>query len=155
MKRTITLLITITIVVLAALPACDKKPTEPKYDNPFDIQNPATGGDPFQLTAKIAGGGISLEWNKPDFADLQSYKIYRSEQKTSGYTELGTADANKTDYVDKAIENGRSYWYLVTVVNSAGKESGRTNVAVVNIKTQPLNRCARVQYLFSVGIEGR
>ena len=61
MKRTITLLITITIVVLAALPACDKNPTEPKYDNPFDIQNPATGGDPFQLTAKIDGGGIP--WN--------------------------------------------------------------------------------------------
>ncbi len=48
--------IVLSTISLALFLACDKKPTEPEYDNPFDIAPPKTGGDPFQLTVKIAGG---------------------------------------------------------------------------------------------------
>ncbi len=137
-RRTIVHLLIMTILVLTTMIHCEKDPAAPERDNPFDPKNVQTGGDPFQLTAKIAGGGITLEWTKPNFSDLQSFKIYRSENENSGYSELGTTTASKTDYVDKTIQNGHSYWYLITVVNSEGKETSRTNTAAVNIKTEPV-----------------
>lgn len=132
------ILFLITIFLFLTVLTCDKKPTTPTYDNPFDIENPQTGGDPFQLTAIIANGGITLEWNKPEYKELLSFKIYRSEQESSGYAELGTATASQTQYIDKQIENGHSYWYLVTVVDTKDSETSRTNTASVNIKTEPV-----------------
>ena len=108
MKYTLTFFLTVFIILLALTVACDKKPTEPTNDNPFDIENTETGGDPFQLSAIIANGGITLNWNKPDFENLQSFRIYRSENETSGYAEIGTATAIQTQYVDKKKEGGPS-----------------------------------------------
>ena len=138
MKRAIIFLIAIITIILLLIIACEKKPTEPDYANPFDLQNEQTGGDPFKLTAKIAGGGCTLDWTKPDFAALQSFKIYRSENETTGYSELGTAAASQNQYVDKTVKNGHSYWYRVTMVNNENKETKMTNTAGVNIKTEPI-----------------
>ena len=126
------------ILISSLLTFCGEKPTEPKRDNPFDPANPQTGGDPFELTVKIANGGVMLNWNKPIFPDIKQYKIYRSEEKSTGYLELATTENEQTQYVDKSIENGHSYWYVVAAMNSAGKENDRTNVEPVNIKTQPV-----------------
>jgi len=138
MKRNTVLILGFLILILTIFTVCDKKPTEPQNDNPFDIENPTTGGKPFELSGKIANGGITLDWTRPDFEALQSYKIYRSENETNGYSEIGTANSNQTQYVDKQIENGHSYWYLVTVVNTKGNETSRTNVAAINIRTEPV-----------------
>ena len=57
---------------------CNKKPTEPQSSNPFDPTNTTTAGDPFQLTAQIANGGITLNWTKPEIEGLTNFKVYRS-----------------------------------------------------------------------------
>jgi uncharacterized protein (TIGR02145 family) len=124
--------------IVALIVSCEKKPSEPDYANPFDPQNEQTGGDPFNLTAIIAGGGITLQWNRPDFDDLQYFKIYRSEQENTAYTELETVTASQTQYIDKNIENGHSYWYRVTAKGASGNETKITNTAGINIKTEPV-----------------
>lgn len=130
----ITFIIITTIICL--LPACNKKPTEPEYDNPFDIlENP---NDPLQLTAHIAYGGVHLSWIMPGFEGLKSFKIYRSEQPTSGFSELSTVQSKQVHYIDGTIKNGHSYWYLVTAINDENIESSRTNIASVKINTAPV-----------------
>jgi uncharacterized protein (TIGR02145 family) len=127
-------LITLFIVIIF----CSKEPTEPQTSNPFDPENPNTQGDPFNLTAQIANGGITLNWTTPSIEGLQYFKIYRSEQETSGYSSIHQADNATFQYVDTAIANGHSYWYRVAALNTNGKESSLTNTAAVNIKTEPV-----------------
>lgn len=62
-------------------PGLRKKPTTPQYENPFDPLNVQTQGDPFKLTAKIANGGIFLQWQKPNKSDLKNFRLYRSENE--------------------------------------------------------------------------
>ncbi len=134
-------IINILIMIILGLTAiinCEKKPIAPQRDNPFDPQNIKTGGDPFKLTAKIANGGILLEWNKPSVDDLKSFNIYRSEQGISGYSKLENVNANTTNFTDTDIANGHSYWYLVTAVSYNGNESSRTNLVPVNINANPV-----------------
>ena len=138
MKHLAIFFILLLTVVLALFPACDKKPSEPEYGNPFDIENKDTKGDPFQLTAQIANGGITLTWTKPEIEGLHSFKVYRSEQENSGYTQVVIAPANQTQYVDQTVLNGHNYYYRVTAVNKAGQETSQTNTAAINIKTEPV-----------------
>ena len=128
------------VLFLALLLAitCDKKPSEPEYDNPFDLQNRQTGGDPFLLTAHIANGGITLNWTVPVVTGLNGYKIYRSETEQGGYILIQAVDKTKNSYVDMDIENGHSYWYKISAVNNKGMETAYTNTAAVNIITDPM-----------------
>ncbi|GEM_PF-3097955 len=138
MKKIFVYFTSVIIVSLIVLAACDTKPTAPVRDNPFDPNNPQTGGDPFTLTAKIGGGGVTVEWQLPDFDALKAFNIYRSETEKTGYDKIGEVQKDKRKYVDKNIENGHSYWYRVTAVNKNDDESKITNTAGVNIKTQPV-----------------
>jgi len=126
--------IIITIIICFFL-ACNEKPAEPEYDNPFDI---IENTDPLQLTAQIANGGVTLAWVIPSFEGLKSFKIYRSEQETTGYVELDSVQSSEVQYIDETIKNGHSYWYVVTAIDDNNKESSRTNIAAINIKTEPV-----------------
>ena len=117
---------------------CSKEPTRPVNDNPFDPANPATGGDPFRLQAQIANGGITLTWNRPAVQGLASFRVYRSEQESSGYSRMATVDRNTTQYTDQTVLNGHIYWYRVSAINSDNVETNVTNTMAVNIKTDPL-----------------
>jgi len=126
------------LTTLTFFMGCGNEPTAPKSDNPFDIKNPDTGGDPFELSAKIAGGGVKLEWNIPDYKELQSFKIYRSESPGSGYSNMQIIEKTETTYIDTTVINGHSYWYLITAIDNKNAETRRTNAAAININTEPV-----------------
>ena len=43
-----------------------------------------------------------------------------------------------TFFVDTTVKNGHSYWYKISAVNELGKETYISNIAGVNIKTEPI-----------------
>ncbi len=88
------------------------------------------------MSAKIANGGITLEWTIPQYEDLKSFKIYRSEQESFGYSLIATVEKEKNSYIDKEVQNGHNYWYRITAVNNKGAENSMTNTSGVNITTQ-------------------
>ncbi|MBN2709846.1 MAG: hypothetical protein JXR46_12440 [Calditrichaceae bacterium] len=137
-KKILTFTFIIITIILSVFLACDKKPTAPEYNNPFDPENPVTGGDPFHLTAVIANGGITLNWTKPVIDDLQNFKIYRSEQENTGFNLIQTTHAVTVQHIDFFVQNGHNYYYYVTAFNKEGQETSHTNTAAVNIKTTPL-----------------
>jgi sulfatase modifying factor 1 len=124
------------LIILLSL-SCDKKPVQPEYDNPFDDQNPYTWGDPFRLTAVIAGGGITLSWTVPQVNGLVGFIIYRSESDPAGYNPIQSLDRSKDTYIDKNIENGHRYWYRISASNDKNLETAFTNTAAVTIVTSP------------------
>ena len=127
-----------TAFFMAIIIACDTKPTKPEYNNVFDPGNTATSGDPFQLQVAIGNGGVTLTWTKPASARLVSFKIYRSENETTGYSALSTVSATTTLYVDQTVQNGHSYWYRIAALDDDGNETSFTNVSAININTNPV-----------------
>ena len=126
-----------TIIILSFL-SCTNDLTAPSHTNPFDPNNPETGGTGFHLTAITANGGITLEWTDPNFADIRSFKIYRSEQEHSGYEFIFQISVIYFKFTDTNLAPGPRYWYKVTAFNWYNKESGFSNAATVNINTEPV-----------------
>jgi len=80
---------------------------------------------PTNLVATAGDSKVSLTWTAVSAAT--SYNVKRSTTAGGTYTTIAN---NVTDasYVDTSVTNGTTYYYVVTVVNSAG-ESNTSNEA--------------------------
>lgn len=68
---------------------------------------------------------IQLNNNRP--VEIDSYKLFRSTNETSGFEELVEVDGNTTTYLDEDVVNSTTYYYYVTAVYPSNIESGPTN----------------------------
>ncbi len=88
---------------------------------------------PSNVTATNLGNNyipeIKISWNS--VSNATTYKIYRSNNSSSGYTLLGTS--SYTHYTNWNPQSGKNY-YKVKAVNSAG-ESGYSSYALFNYDT--------------------
>ena len=87
------------------------------------------------LVSSPAAGQLTLGWTNPTtntdnslLVDLISNKIYRSTL-TGLETFLADTGVPVTNYVDNGLTPGEMYYYKVTAVNSAGKESDQSGEA--------------------------
>jgi hypothetical protein len=84
---------------------------------------PPTSGPPSApagLTATAGSGQVSLSWAS-SFA-ATSYNVYRSTTNGGPYTAIAT-NLTITSYADTWLNNGTTYYYVVTAVNSFGESS--------------------------------
>ncbi|MCR8630865.1 hypothetical protein [Paenibacillus radicis (ex Xue et al. 2023)] len=80
---------------------------------------------PIELIATPSDSRVSLNWS--GFKNASSYNIERSTSVSGPYTIIATNIAGLT-YVDTAVTNGTTYYYVVTAQNTAG-ESSKSNEA--------------------------
>lgn len=76
------------------------------------------------------GGGahsVALNWKASTSSNVVGYNIYRGSISGS-YGLLNSMDST-TSYTDSTVQNGQTYFYVVTAVNSAGAESPYSNPA--------------------------
>jgi hypothetical protein len=78
------------------------------------------------------GGGsgthsVSLAWHASTSANVVGYNVYRGT--TSGNYGLLNSMNSTTRYTDTTVQNGQTYFYVVTAVDSAGSESPHSNPA--------------------------
>lgn len=78
---------------------------------------------------------VNLSWTAPaSSADaVASYNVYRSVSGISSYQLVNSAVNPGTTFTDTTVENGQSYVYYVTSVDSAGVESSPSNAFDVAI----------------------
>lgn len=93
---------------------------------------------PTSLTAKAGNSKVILSWNAVTGAT--GYNVKRSTTAGGPYTTVG-ANVSTTSYVDTAITNGTTYYYVVTAVNSAA-ESAKSNEASATPIAAPTNLTA-------------
>jgi len=117
----------VSLIVMAILLSCT--------DGLEDVDNPETGGDPYELTATLGERGIQLSWNAITDLEILGYNIYRSVDD-SAFTKLDTNYVS-TIYTDSSVRNGNAYDYYV-VANTASGESDASQVARVRIHTYPV-----------------
>ncbi len=90
----------------------------------------------------IAGGTLTdvlLDWddNVEPEGDLDGYNILRSTTAGGPYTQLNGALLPTSDYVDSAVTNGPTYYYVVTAVDLGANESGQSAEAQAAVTPAP------------------
>ena len=96
---------------------------------------PASGGNtpqipaaPTGLVATAGNAQVSLSWVASTGAT--SYTVKRATTSGGPYTNVATAVTN-TSYVDTALTNGTTYYYVVSATNAAGSSVNSAQVSVV------------------------
>ena len=75
-----------------------------------------------------------LKW-KASVSRVVGYNVYRSETDGGPYIKLTSAPVRTTNYTDRSVQSGHTYFYAVTAVDGKGKESVHSNHAKVLIPT--------------------
>jgi|HubBroStandDraft_2_1064218.scaffolds.fasta_scaffold20455_3 hypothetical protein len=82
-----------------------------------------------RATEPLTGDGtapyVTLSWDASESA--RGYNVYRGTSESGTYTRVNSSLDPDTSYTDKAIVDGKTYYYATTAVSSSGKESGYSN----------------------------
>lgn len=80
---------------------------------------------PTGLEATPTDGEVSLSWDAPD--DAESYNVYRATESGVETTDPVAEGRTETSYADTDVENGTTYFYVVTAVaDEEGDPSSET-----------------------------
>jgi fibronectin type 3 domain-containing protein len=82
---------------------------------------------PTGLVAVAGDGEVSLSWDANGESDLSGYKVYRSTTSGGPYTEIADVVANA--YMDAAVVNGTTYYYVVTAYDTSLNEGDNSSEA--------------------------
>jgi fibronectin type 3 domain-containing protein len=90
------------------------------YLHPKRSQQPVVHSKPHKIT---------INWEKAPQA--VSYNVYRRLYRIETFTKAGTSNTNS--YEDPGAQGGEGYCYVVTSIDSKGKESARSKEICVMV----------------------
>ncbi len=82
---------------------------------------------PAGLTAAAGNAAVILNWSAP--LGATGYNVKRSSANGGPYATLASA-VPATSYLDFAVTNGATYYYVVSAVNAGGESANSSQVAV-------------------------
>ena len=93
------------------------------------------------LSESLIGSGVTapkqfvmLSWN-PSTSQVVGYNVYRSSKTGGPYARINGGTNSATTFTDATVTPGSTYFYVITAVNSSGKESKYSNQAQAKIAT--------------------
>ncbi len=98
------------IVIMTALAsACADR----ERKNPFDPENPDTGGTPYLMTAVAENGQAQISWSAGELEDLSGFTLVRTvlDGGQPGDSARFTLGPDETVFTDTALANGTTYLY--------------------------------------------
>jgi hypothetical protein len=106
--------------------AIESNASEPLVFTPRDTFPPSA---PTSITIASINAQVSLFWPANPEADLAGYNIYRAEDAnapTTQWIKLNARLHTPTTFRDDRVQVGKTYFYQVTAVDTAGNESARS-----------------------------
>lgn len=95
----------------------------------FEVEVTGCGGRTatasYEVIVQPAAPVVDLNWDASTSSDIAGYNVYRSRNDAT-WKKLNSELVPSTVYDDSAVLNGRTYYYSVTAVDTAGVESPRT-----------------------------
>jgi len=70
---------------------------------------------------------VILTWNASTSSSVMGYNIYRGANSGGPYTKINSALTQGTSDTDSTVQNAQTYYYVVTAVDSSGRESVFSN----------------------------
>jgi len=89
----------------------------------------------FVFTSSAYAQSVTLAWDSVSATNLSGYRVYRSEQSGAftGSPINGSSALTTTAFTDSTAQSGRTYYYVVTAVNTSGVQSPYSNEVQVAI----------------------
>ncbi len=75
---------------------------------------------------------VTLNWSASS-SKVSGYNVYRSTTSGSGFTKINSSLVTTTTFDDTTVQNGKTYFYMTTSVDSSGTESSDSNQATAVI----------------------
>lgn len=75
---------------------------------------------------------VALSWIASTSA-VNGYNVYRSTVSGTGYAKINSALITLLSYTDTTVQNGVTYYYVTTAVDSTGTESAFSNQAQATV----------------------
>src|SRR5215467_5367 len=82
----------------------------------------------------VSGSGISntshsvaLSWSASSSSGVTGYYIYRSTVSGTSYTRINSTPTASLKFTDGTVASGKTYYYVVTALNSSGAESSHSS----------------------------
>jgi plastocyanin len=89
---------------------------------------------PIGLSATVVGGAIQVSWTGVSSPDLDGYKLYRSTASSGPFTtQVGPTTISGTAHTDQSVQPGVTYYYVVSAVDTRGRESMQSNIASATV----------------------
>jgi hypothetical protein len=90
---------------------------------------------PTNLVAVPSEYAVRLAWNPSPEEGVTGYLVYRASPPGGPYVRLTPVPLQTTVFIDRAVERSRTYSYVVTAVDRAGRpnESARSNEATTTV----------------------
>ena len=88
-----------------------------------DKKNPPPAAPTNLVATAVSSSQINLGWADNSESDLSHYNVYRSGTSGGPYTQIGSAPKTDPTYSDDGLVAGTTYYYVVTAVDTATKES--------------------------------
>lgn len=85
--------------------------------------------NPFNLSATASDGMVNLDWADCADAELDGYFIYRSTSEGIDYHQINKQIVGASEFTDRTVTNGITYYYVVTAYDKSSNESGTSNEA--------------------------
>lgn len=104
------------------LPGKESPDSDEVEARPMDRTPPAS---PSGVTVVPGIGRVFLTWNENNESDLAGYHVYRGT-KSGEAARLTERPINRSTYSDDAVQQGMTYYYAVTAVDTTGNESARS-----------------------------
>jgi len=95
--------------------------TSGESDPSAEVAAVAAIAPPTNVQTSCGDGQINLTWSAP--VGAAGYNIYRSTTSGSGYELLNAMPVGDTNYIDSGLNDGTTYYYVVTALNGNGQES--------------------------------
>jgi DNA-binding beta-propeller fold protein YncE/tetratricopeptide (TPR) repeat protein len=86
---------------------------------------------PVNVSATGGMRKVTVSWGPSSGSFVESYKVYRSENKNFGYKEIAAVRENS--FVDTEVLPGRKYFYRVSALAREGNESRKSMRAAADI----------------------
>lgn len=99
------------------------------------VSNAANSPTREQLTGTgvaQASHSAALSW-QAGATGIVGYNVYRGTASAGPYSQINSALVASNSYTDSTVVGGTTYYYVTTEINSAGQESGYSNVAKAQI----------------------
>ncbi len=107
------------------------------YDSVGNVSDlsAAVAGTALDMIAPDVPGGLNIldpwtgtellvNWRRNTENDLAGYNLYRSTSAQGSYDKINTELLPGTAFMDTGLEQGQTYYYRVTAVDTTGNESG-------------------------------
>ncbi len=78
---------------------------------------------PSSVSASAGESGVSISWNPPSVNDLAGFRVYRSQTSGQRGPLVSSSNLQDNSFADTGLQNGQTYFYVVTAVDTSGNES--------------------------------